>query len=194
MSDTTLAKQPPVQAKRKFSLGTLALLLLPLLALGLVIVAFLQTGGGLTAEPPAPIEDLAFERTVLRPGQIELHARNTGPEALTIAQVIVNDAIWPMQIHPSPTVPRLGRATITLDYPWVRGEAYAIKFLTANAIAFTTDIPVAAATPEAEPRTFWGFTLIGLYVGVIPVYLGLLWFPALRPAGDHDWAAHLPGH
>jgi zinc transporter ZupT len=183
MSDTTLAERPPAQAERRLSLGTLALLLLPLLALGLVIFAFLQTGGGVTVEPPAPIEALSFERTVLRPGQIELHVRNTGPEALTLAQVIINDAIWPMRVEPSTTMPRLSRATVLLDYPWVLGEAYAIKFLTGNAIAFTTDIPVAAATPEPEPRTFWGFTLIGLYVGVIPVYLGLVWFPALRQVG-----------
>lgn len=120
---------------------------------------------------------------MLRPGQIELHVRNTGPEGLTIAQVIINDAIWLMRVDPAPTLPRLGRATLLLDYPWVRGEAYAIKLLTSSAIAFTTDILVAAETPEAELRTFWGFTLVGLYVGMIPVYLGLLWFPALRQLG-----------
>jgi ZIP family zinc transporter len=31
--------------------------------------------------------------------------------------------------------------------------------------------------------TFLSFTLIGLYVGVIPVLLGVTWFPALRRAG-----------
>ena len=44
-------------------------------------------------------------------------------------------------------------------------------------------IPVAFVTPRPDQRTFWGFTLIGLYVGVIPVFLGIFWFPALRQLG-----------
>ena len=42
---------------------------------------------------------------------------------------------------------------------------------------------MAFETPEADSNTFLSFTLIGLYVGVIPVYLGLFWFPALRQLG-----------
>jgi ZIP family zinc transporter len=45
------------------------------------------------------------------------------------------------------------------------------------------DIPVAFETPQPSQHTFWGFTLIGLYVGVIPVFLGIFWFPALRQLG-----------
>ncbi|MGC9347984.1 MAG: ZIP family metal transporter [Anaerolineae bacterium] len=88
-----------------------------------------------------------------------------------------------MEIQPSPTIPRLGQATLHLDYKWVEGEAYTLTILTSNAIAFNTEIPVAFATPEPTGRVFLGFTLIGLHVGVIPVYLGVLWFPALRQLG-----------
>lgn len=42
---------------------------------------------------------------------------------------------------------------------------------------------MAFTTPQPTGRTFLGFTLIGIYVGVIPVYLGILWFPALRKLG-----------
>jgi hypothetical protein len=112
-----------------------------------------------------------------------LDLRNAGPEDLTVAQVVINDAIWPARVSPSPTIPRLGRATLHLEYAWVEGEAYALKILTSNAIAFDVEIPAAVATPQPAARTFWGFALIGLYVGVIPVYLGLLWMPALRRLG-----------
>ena len=109
--------------------------------------------------------------------------RNAGPEDLTIAQVIVNDAVWPYTIASGATIPRLGTATIHLSYPWSYGEAYAIRLFTTNAIPFDVEIPVAFETPEADAKTFLSFTLIGLYVGVIPVYLGLFWFPALRQLG-----------
>jgi zinc transporter ZupT len=123
------------------------------------------------------------ERTTLEPGSIRIALRNASPKDLTIAQVIINDAIWPATVLPDRTVPRLGRATVHLDYAWVEGEAYAIRILTSNAIAFDVEVPVAFTTPSPTGRTLGGFTLIGLYVGVIPVYLGLFWFPALRQLG-----------
>jgi len=89
----------------------------------------------------------------------------------------------PFTVTPSSTIPRLGRAQIHVNYAWTHGEAYGITIFTGNAIPFTVDIPVAFETPQPSGRTFWGFTLIGLYVGVIPVFLGIFWFPALRQLG-----------
>jgi zinc transporter ZupT len=173
----------PTTKARRFGLLTALLLILPLVLLGGVIALFLRTGGGLQLSTPVPVEALTVERTILRPGEIELLVRNAGPRDLTIAQVIINDAVWPMTISPGATIPRLGAASIHLDYMWVEGEAYAITLLTGNAIAFGVEIPAAFTTPEPTGRTFAGFTLIGIYVGVIPVYLGLFWFPALRRMG-----------
>jgi zinc transporter, ZIP family len=169
--------------EKRWNWTTAVLLVLPLIALGGVILLFLNTGGGLNLAPPAPVEALAVERTVLRPGTIEISVRNAGPEELTIAQVIVNNAVWPFATSHGATVPRLGTTTIHLDYPWSYGEAYAIRLFTANAIPFDVEVPVAFVTPQPDRRTFLSFTLIGLYVGVIPVYLGIFWFPALRQLG-----------
>ncbi|NIW49288.1 MAG: metal transporter, partial [Gammaproteobacteria bacterium] len=88
-----------------------------------MIALFLTTGGGLDLRPAAPVESLTVERTVLSPGNIDIHVRNGSPEALTISQVIINDAVWPVSITPNP-IPRLSAATIHLDYMWTRGEAY----------------------------------------------------------------------
>jgi zinc transporter, ZIP family len=176
-------KTDAVREQRAFGLPAALFLILPLLLLAGVIVLFLTTGGGLQLTSPVPVEDLAVERTVLKPGSIELSLRNAGPEDLTVAQVIINDAIWPARVTPSRTIPRLGEARLRLDYHWVEGEAYAIRILTGNAIAFNVEVPVAFATPQPDGGTLLGFTLIGLYVGILPVYLGLLWFPALRQLG-----------
>ncbi|HEU4747467.1 MAG TPA: hypothetical protein VFS56_03130 [Gemmatimonadaceae bacterium] len=155
--------------------------LVPLILLAAVIVLFVRTdGAGLNVAPAAPIETVQFGRTILRDGEIELHLRNTSPEAITIAQVNINDAIWPYTISPSPRIPRLGSAVLTLGYPWVHGEAYEIALLSGNSIAFATSIPVAAVTNRVSSGTLLSFTLIGLYVGVIPVILGMLWLPAIR--------------
>jgi zinc transporter ZupT len=159
------------------------LLILPLVILGGVIALFLNTSAGLNLSPPAPIEALTIERTMLTPGQIDIHVRNSSPEELTIAQVIINDAVWQFGVEPDAAIPRLGTATVHLDYMWSEGEAYGITLFTSNAIPFEVEIPVAFITPQPRASTFWSLTLVGIYVGIIPVYLGLLWFPALRQLG-----------
>jgi ZIP family zinc transporter len=176
--------QPTSQpTTNRFTFRTLILLLIPIILLVGVIVLFLYTGGGLRLESPAPVENLDVERYVLERNEIYLHVRNTGPEELTIATVVINEAIMPFTVTPSATIPRLGRAVIHVNYAWTEGEAYGITIFTSNAIPFAVDIPVAFQTPQPSSRTFWAFTLIGLYVGVIPVFLGILWFPALRQLG-----------
>ncbi len=178
MTQTT--SQP---TSKRFTFQTLVLLLIPVVLLAGVIALFLSTGGGLDLEAPVPVENLTVERYHLERNMIELHVQNTGPEPLTIATVIINEAVMPFDVSPGPTLPRLGRADIHVNYAWSYGEAYGITIFTSNAIPFTVDIPVAFETPKPSPRTFWGFTLIGLYVGVIPVFLGIFWFPALRQLG-----------
>jgi len=159
-------------------------LFLPLLLLAGVIALFVRTNGaGLNVQPAVPIETVQFGRTILQPGRIELHLRNTSPEPITIAQVNINDAIWPHTVSPSRAVPRLGSAVVTMDYPWVEGEAYEVALLTGNSVPLATSIPAATVTARAATGTLVSFTLIGLYVGVFPVLLGMLWLPALRRAG-----------
>ncbi|MGH2581870.1 MAG: ZIP family metal transporter [Anaerolineales bacterium] len=171
------------------NLRTLGLFLIPIILLAAVIALFLRTGGGVDFEVPAPIEDLTVERVILTRWHFEVVLRNSGPEDVTIAQVGVNEGIRPFTMEPSNTIPRLGTASLHIDYGWVEGEAYAITIFTTNAVAFDVEIPVAFETPTSSANLL-GFTLIGLYVGVIPVFLGIFWFPALRRLG-RGWITFL---
>lgn len=169
--------------ERRINLSTALLLILPLVILGGVIGLFLTTGGGLDLASPAPVEAITFERTILKPGEIDITVRNSGPEAFQVAQVIINDAVWPFTISTGNSISRLQSAVVHLEYAWSPGESYAIRLFSTNAIPFDVVIPVAFETPEPDGNTFLSFALIGLYVGVIPVFLGLFWFPALRKLG-----------
>jgi zinc transporter ZupT len=71
----------------------------------------------------------------------------------------------------------LGQTTLTIPYPWVHGESHLVRLLTSTGTTFEHEIAVAVPTPQAGARTLGLFTLMGLYVGVIPVAIGLLWFP-----------------
>lgn len=185
-----MTNQTSPETKNRFSFRTFVLLLLPIILLAGVIFLFLRTGGGLDLESPVPIENLTIERYRLEPGNITLSVQNTGPDTLTIASVIVNEAVMPFEVLPSADIPRLGRATINVQYAWTEGEAYAARIFTGNAVPFDVVIPVAFVTPQPEAKTFWSFTLIGLYVGVIPIFLGILWLPALRTLGK-KWMVFL---
>jgi len=185
-----MTNQTTPETTNRFSFRTFVLLLLPIILLAGVIFLFLQTGGGLDLESPVPIENLTIERYRLEHGNITLSVQNTGPNTLTVASVIINDAVMPFEVTPSAEIPRLGRATVTIQYAWTEGEAYAARIFTSNAIPFGVEIPVAFVTPQPEAKTFWGFTLIGLYVGVIPIFLGIFWLPALRTLGK-KWMVFL---
>lgn len=73
-----------------------AVALLPLAALAVLVAAlvFLRPADGLRGDGVPPVERLTIEGTVLRPGSIVLSVLNDGPDPVTIAQVIVDDAYW----------------------------------------------------------------------------------------------------
>lgn len=157
--------------------------LLPVLLLAGILYLLFARGTGLRLAAPAPIEKLEFERVVLRPGVIRAHVINTGPDPVTIAQVQVgwlNRASWEFEVEPGPTLPRLGRAVVTIPYPWTPGEPYEVVLITANTLVFAHEIELATETPTPGPEMLGAFALLGVYVGVIPVYLGILWLPFLR--------------
>ena len=180
---TATATPAPVGPKQP-GLRTILIFCLPILLLAGVIGVFVFTNGaGLNITPAVPVETVQFGQPILRPGEIELHLRNTSPKEIIVSQININEAMWPYVISPSPTVPRLGSAIITLNYHWVEGEAYEITVFSSNSIPFNVSIPVATSAARASAATLWSFTLIGIYVGIIPVALGMFWLPALKRLG-----------
>lgn len=158
-----------------------ALALVPLLLLGLVMAYLVATGGGLRDLAGPPVESLKIQRITLpEPGLIRVEVVNDGPQTVTIPQVLVDDAYWTFSATPSTTIPRLGRATFTIPYPWVREEAHRVMLITSLGMTLEGEIPVAVTTPKITADLFGRFALIGLYVGVVPVLLGMLWYPWMR--------------
>jgi len=156
-----------------------AMALLPLALLGGLIVLLIRTGPADALKPAGvpPIERLAITRLQLTPGGIIAAVLNDGPDPVTIAQVQVDDAYWQFTVEPNPQLAHLRSATLRIPYPWVEGEAHRVKVVTSTGTTFEREIAVAVETPRPGLRYFAIFALIGLYVGVIPVAIGLLWFP-----------------
>jgi zinc transporter ZupT len=158
-----------------------ALAAIPLALIALAIAAFALLGGpGLDERRGPPVEELAVERTVLEPGSIELELRNTGPDPVTVAQVAVADAYVSFEAEPGGEVGRLGDQVLRLDYDWQEGSPYAVTILTATGATIDHEIDVAVETPKADSSFFGLMALLGTYVGIVPVILGMALLPAMR--------------
>lgn len=157
------------------------LALIPLVLLGLMLTYLVVTGGGLTELAGPPVEQLTIQRITLpEPGIIRVDVVNDGPQTLTIPQVLIDDAYFMFEAEPSTTISRLGRATFTIYYPWVAEETHHVVLISELGATFEGEIPIAVETPQPSARLFAQFGLIGLYVGIVPVLLGVLWYPFLR--------------
>jgi zinc transporter ZupT len=126
-----------------------------------------------------PVEELAVERTQLEPNRIELTLRNTGPDAVTVSQVFVNDAFVDFA-GGEEAIGRLGSDSLTLTYPWQEGQPYLISIVTATGLVIEHEIPAAVETPRADGDLFALMALLGTYVGIVPVLLGMMLLPAMR--------------
>ncbi len=156
----------------------------PLALIGAALAALLAFGGDTLGDRVGPpVEELAFERTTLEPGKIELTVRNTGPDPVTVAQVFVADSYVDFSAG-DPTLDRLASERFTLDYPWSEGNPYVVTFVTSSGLTIEHEIPVAVATPSRDGTFFGLMALLGLYVGILPVLLGMLFLPYLRTARE----------
>ena len=149
-----------------------------LIAAVLVVLA-VAGGDSLPDRLGPPVEELAVERTQLEPNRIELTLRNTGPDEVTVAQAFVNDAFVDFTGVDEP-IGRLGSGTIALTYPWQEGQPYIISLVTSTGVVIEHEIPAAVETPKADGDLFALMALLGTYVGIIPVVLGMMLLPAMR--------------
>lgn len=188
MAETTAAQRQPAVIepgeRSQFTPRSIALALLPLALLAGVMALIFATDGGLGDRNAPPIETLAIQRIRLpEPNLIEIRVVNDGPDAITIAQVRVDDAYWQFTMDPPGELKRLDAATISIPYPWVKDEAHMVTLVSATGVVFEAGIPVAIESPSADSGSIARFGLVGLYVGIVPITLGLLWYPFLRRLG-----------
>jgi zinc transporter, ZIP family len=162
--------------------------LAPLVLLGALVIAFLRVGPlGVFRQSFPPVEQLTVERIRLpQHGVMQVEVVNGGPEPVTVAQIMVDDANWVHSLDGSRTVDRLERRIITIPYPWVEGEPHTVALVTSTGLTFTGEVPVATQSPSVDARYITTFALLGIYAGVIPVFIGLLWLPFVR-AVDRRW-------
>ena len=158
---------------------------IPLLLLAVVVLAVVafdplaQFGEGLPPE-----EALVVERVTSGADGIVAHLRGDGRDAVHIAQVQIDGAYWTFAQTPPGPLRRLAAAQITVPYPWVAGEAHHMRFVASTGATFDYTYDVARTAPAMDSVTLFNLALLGLFVGVVPVALGMMTLPVLRRMGS----------
>jgi zinc transporter, ZIP family len=165
--------------------------LLPLLAIGAMLLLFSRINPlAMFTNKLPPIENLSIERIQVVDGGFEVTVLNSSPGPVRIAQVMVDDAFWQFTVDPAGELPRFGQAKVHIPYQWIYAEPHRIQLVSNTGLTFEGEVPVATLTPRPGMKQFAGYGLLGIYVGVIPVALGLLFYPAMKRMG-RKWLGFL---
>ncbi|MFL6362863.1 MAG: ZIP family metal transporter [Nitrososphaeraceae archaeon] len=154
--------------------------LIPIVVLAGMIVFLFGPGQSFLLNSGNSLPEITIERIEFQDGKIVALLRNTGPMAVTVAQADVNDRIQPAAIEPSKNLSRLAVAKVIIPFSWNSGEPYEVGITTSDGVRFKKTVEAAALAPTANAEQISFFTIIGIYVGIIPVLIGLLWFPFIK--------------
>src|SRR5215212_8994936 len=157
----------------------IAIALIPIIVLAGMLV-FLFGPGMSILNIGIPLPEITIEKIEFHNNKIIAFIRNTGPEAIEIAQADINDRIIPAAIEPSKSLSRLAEAKVIVPFSWNAGVPYEVGVTISDGTRFSKSVETAtlAPTPNIEQASY--FAIIGIYVGVIPVLIGLLWFPFIK--------------
>jgi ZIP family zinc transporter len=131
--------------------------------------------GQIKTLPEISIEKIEFDNM-----KIIAFVRNTGHSEVTIAQADVNDRIQYAAMEPSNRLDRFENGKVIIPFVWNKAEPYRIGLTTNDGARFEKTVEFATLTPQPTAAQASYFALIGTYVGVIPVMIGLLWYPFIR--------------
>ncbi len=140
--------------------------------------------------PPQP-DVFDIRRVTFEPGEIRIRVTNPQQDDLRIASVTVDSAIVPYDLDGPATLGRLRSSTIVVPYDWVEDDPISVGVTSSTGIETTQEIDAAVATPQVTGRSVLGYGVIGFFVGIVPVALGLLWLPSLRRAAPQWLAAFM---
>jgi zinc transporter, ZIP family len=157
-------------AGRRWGLGALLAVLLSV-GLGLLVAGVVPVPW--SGRPAAPLSIARI--TAPAPDMIVVDVVNDGPAPVTIAQVLVDGAYWEYIVAPGPELPRRGRATLRVPYPWVPGQSHRVVVLTSSGATVEGLLPGAPRSATFDPPEGWRPFLLGLGVGAALLGLAVLW-------------------
>ena len=146
----------------------------------LVLVAYIFGPGSYLLDLGVPLPEITMEKVDFVDSEIHVTVRNTGPISVEVVMADINDRIQPAAIEPDRFLERYETALVRIPFAWNEAEPYRIGLTVEDGTRFEKEIDAAAPALEPSLELVGFFALIGTYVGIIPVMIGLLWLPFIK--------------
>ena len=133
------------------------------------------------------LPEITIEKIEFIDSEIHVTVRNTGPIPVKIAMADVNDRIQSAAIEPDKSLERFETALVRIPFSWNEAEPYTIGITLDDGVRFDKFIEAATPAIKSDYKLAGFFAIIGTYVGIIPVMIGLLWLPFIKRIGKNKY-------
>jgi zinc transporter ZupT len=145
-----------------------------------LLVVYIFGPGSDVLDLGIPLPEITMEKVDFLDSEILVTVRNTGPIPVEVVMADINDRIQPAAVEPDRFLERYETALVRIPFAWNEAEPYRIGLTIEDGTRFEKEIEAAAPALEPSLELAGFFALIGTYVGIIPVMIGLLWLPFIK--------------
>ncbi len=145
-----------------------------------LMLAYIFGPGSDLLDLGTPLPEVTIEKVEFVESEIHATVRNTGPIPVQIVMADVNDRIQPAAVEPDRFLERFETSLVRIPFEWNEAEPYIVGITIEDGTRFEREIEAAASALEPNLDLAGFFAIIGTYVGIIPVMIGLLWFPFIK--------------
>ena len=145
-----------------------------------ILILYIFGPGSDLLDLGVPLPEITIEKVDFVDSEIQATVRNTGPIPVTVVMADVNDRIKPAAVEPDGFLERFETALVRIPFEWNEAEPYIIGITIEDGTRFEKEIKAAAPALEPSFDLIVFFAVIGTYVGIIPVMIGLLWLPFIK--------------
>ncbi|TFH02145.1 MAG: divalent cation transporter, partial [Nitrosopumilus sp.] len=146
----------------------------------IVMIVFIFGPGSYLLDLGVPLPEITLEQIDFVDSEIQVTVRNTGPIPVEVVMADVNDRIQPAAIEPDRFLERFETALVRIPFEWNTAEPYTVGLTVEDGTRFERAIEAAAPALKLNLEFIGFFAIIGTYVGIIPVMIGLLWLPFIK--------------
>ena len=152
-----------------------------------IMIAFLLGPASSFLQFGMVLPEVSIEKIEFIGNEIQATVRNTGPIDVNVVIADVNDRIQPAAIEPDSSLGRFETALVRIPFDWNEGQPYEIGVTIDDGTRFAKGID--AAFPALEPNLdlFVFLGMIGFLIGVVPIMIGLLWYPFIKKLGKNSF-------
>jgi len=152
-----------------------------------IVIAFLLGPASTFLQFGVVLPEVSIEKVEFIENEIQATVRNTGPIDVAVVVADVNDRIQPAAIEPDSSLKRFETALVRIPFDWNEGQPYEIGVTIDDGTRFSTEVDAAFASLEPNIDLFVFLGMIGFLIGVVPIMIGLLWYPFIKKLGKRTF-------